>query len=102
MGVHPAVVKMRMAQKVVPGKEERIDLKAQPWANRAQDFQHGYSYAKRNGLASVAGGRIDPIHQLDRLNGLGVDTATYFKQAKQIGMNPADGVLKKGAGPSFP
>merc|ERR1711879_87282 len=78
-----------------------INLKAQPWMNKPTDTAGGYTYNKRNGAASLHSA-TDPVAQLERLKTLGANPQDYFKQAKQIGIDPADGVLKGKSGPDLP
>merc|ERR1712211_211740 len=56
---------------------------------------------KRNGPASATS-VTHPVNQLERLAGQGLNPQDYFKNAKQAGMNPLEGVLQKKSGPGFP
>merc|ERR1712046_62032 len=65
------------------------------------------TYQRKNGLITSVGttntAQTDPMAQLNRLTELGANPSDYFKQAKQIGINPAADVLKlTKSGPDMP
>merc|ERR1712061_672586 len=77
-----------------------MDLTAQPWEFKGGDKYSGYTYNKRNGPASATAA-TNPVQQIARLQGMGVNTQEFFKQAKQAGVDPVQGVLGK-SGPGLP
>merc|ERR1712039_328833 len=80
---------------------EGMDLRASPWMKKAQDLAPGYTFSKRNGAASGTDA-THPHQQLDRLVGKGLNPQDFFKGSKQMGLNPAESVLKKRSGPGLP
>merc|ERR1712098_293576 len=97
-GVHPLVAAMRLGSKnTLAGSGQIIDginLKATPWMKKASDHEKGYTYSRKNGLITSVGtsntAQTAPLSQLTRLTELGANPSDYFKQAKQLGMNPAE------------
>lgn len=105
-GVHPVVAAMRLAQKATPEgqfqKVQGMDLKATPWVHKdaGSDGFTGYTYNKRNGPASAVAS-TNPVQQIGRLTGMGMNPQDFFKQAKQSGTNPVAAILNK-SGPDLP
>merc|ERR1711924_263904 len=85
-----------------------LNFLAQPWMKKASDTQRGYTYQRKNGLITSNGitntAETAPLQQLEKIVAAGgVDPSNYFKQAKQLGMNPAEAALGMSkSGPSMP
>merc|ERR1712118_87395 len=60
----------------------------------------GYTYNKRNGPASAVAA-TNPVQQIGRLTGMGMNPQDFFKSAKATGTNPVDAILNR-AGPDLP
>jgi len=112
-GVHHVVAAMRMSSVHREGETKHIidgiNLKATPWMKRASDENKGYTYQRKNGLITSVGtsntAETAPLSQLKRLaDGQMVCPDDYFKQAKKLGINPAETILNMGGknGPGLP